>query len=150
MNLNVWGPIYWNFLHSHSIIFDGKMSTEEIKNFLQTFTNNIPCIECREHYEKYIKENEFDRSVSYKQYILNLHNDVNTRLGKKLYTLQQMEETLKHHNHRKCPIVTKPYKYLELFLAFIFGFILTIILIVFVRMYNNSCENVRQVQKNNA
>jgi hypothetical protein len=130
MNINVWGPVYWDFLHAYSLIYKNN-SVEDVSNFLTTFENYVPCIECREHYNKYIKTHVFDGSVPFDEYVLRLHNNVNRRLKKKEYAMKDVKKRFSKHDHM---YVCKRMYYFnrgyEVLFALFIGFVITIMCVL--------------------
>jgi hypothetical protein len=88
----VWGPHLWSVLEvigwkssvstNVSPIIHGDMQ-RELRWLLLHLETIIPCAECRAHIESYRKEHPLPSSAKeYSQWIWNLHDDVNIRLGK--------------------------------------------------------------------
>ena len=88
----VWGPHLWSVLevigwrshvsHTTSPTIQGDMY-RELRWLLIHLETIIPCAECRNHIISYKKEHPLPLSVKeYSLWIWNLHDAVNTRLGK--------------------------------------------------------------------
>ena len=77
---SIWGPQLWSVLHS---LPESAKSLEKLKNCLQNLC--LPCQACQSHYDEYLSENPASligtRTEAF-DWIFNLHNEVNTRLGK--------------------------------------------------------------------
>lgn len=94
IDLGLWGPIYWEFLHWNSVALLPFTSTN-LDNFyaiqLDNFNILIPCAACLEHYDTNLKEHRYCQRVSsgglnYAQAIFQLHNNVNQQTKKALFT----------------------------------------------------------------
>jgi len=88
----VWGPHLWSVLEvigwkssvsrNVSSIVHGDM-LRELRWLLLHLETIVPCSECRTHIESYRKEHPLPSSAKdYSQWIWNLHDAVNIRLGK--------------------------------------------------------------------
>ena len=98
VNTSMWGPPLWKMMHILSTFHpDTVVSHEEfMKLWDQLFValkEEIPCPECRSHVQNWLSKNPDFRSRGIKQYILDLHNDVNARRSVALWTIQQVETT---------------------------------------------------------
>jgi hypothetical protein len=90
----------WDTLHLYAHNFPDNPSELEkhsASNFYRSFSGAISCVNpCRVHYHQYLEtypiENYLDSRSSLKQYVVDLHNDVNKRLGKPLLTCEQVDE----------------------------------------------------------
>ena len=85
-NPDLWGPGLWKYLHAlpeHS---------ESISSLKATLLNlDLPCPDCRAHYQNYITDHPVDSIKTRKigqKWIFNLHNSVNRRLGKPEYSFE--------------------------------------------------------------
>lgn len=80
----VFWPIYRNMIHSFAFTYDKYIDREIYEWFIWWLADRIPCDECKEHYEEYIRNNEVDRDNDdwLTIYFFNLHNLVNKRNGK--------------------------------------------------------------------
>jgi hypothetical protein len=87
MNINQWGPRYWEFLHIFSIINEHNYDVDQIKLFFDDFHAYIPCLECREHYTDFFKDYSHTNFV---KSVLDLHNSVNQRLQKVQYSMDEL------------------------------------------------------------
>ena len=92
---NPWGNPLWKIMHI--LAFASSEMSSELASLWQRFflslQNELPCPVCRKHVQEWLKQNPDFLSVGIQQYILNLHNDVNSRRGVALWTLQQAETT---------------------------------------------------------
>lgn len=94
MNPEIWGSHGWKFLHAVTLVYPNKPSNREKKEYKEFFTtigNVLPCYGCREHYQKNLKKFPLTDDILSSQktlvkWLIDLHNDVNKRLGKKVFT----------------------------------------------------------------
>ena len=118
-----WGPLAWRILHGlaeHS----GKQSninlqTDERRmwhSMLKGMEPILPCDVCRTHYKLWIRANPVDTITSMpyetlntwvRTWILNLHNDVNTRTQKEPFVFENLKDV-----YSRIPI-TPSWKQLE-------------------------------------
>ncbi len=91
MVTSIWGPPMWHMLHTISFNYPVKPTKDQMNNYF-TFYNNIqnilPCKFCRDNLTKYLSTNPLKMSVfknrdSLSRWVYNLHETVNTLLGKK-------------------------------------------------------------------
>lgn len=85
----VWGPIYWVYLHMITKQYPDNPSSEDKMNYfnlVKSFINTIPCSSCHEHTQKIVIDRDLKTSLNKKQdfekYIWNLHNQINKKLDK--------------------------------------------------------------------
>lgn len=92
---NIWGKHFWNFFHGFSLIYPESANfymQNVAKSFILSIPYYLPCMECFLHSKDYIKKivinNELDNIVenhsSLYDFLVNFHNNVNKRLGKKI------------------------------------------------------------------
>ena len=87
MDPKVWGPGMWSAIHG--VAAYGR-DVQEIKNFYQHLA--VPCSTCQGHLDDFRKENAPDSIQSREGaflWSLRLHNSVNEKLGKSLFSLNQ-------------------------------------------------------------
>jgi len=85
----VWGQYLWRTLHTITYTFDPKMPTalrEKYIKFFHVLKDFIPCPICRAHYTKRCESNPPEKNMKTTDMLVswlnNLHNEVNTGLGK--------------------------------------------------------------------
>ena len=86
----VWGPPFWHVLHTISFNYPVKPTKEDkinYYNFIINLKNILPCKYCRDNLIKNFKKLAFNKSVfksrsTFSLFIYNLHEEVNTMLGK--------------------------------------------------------------------
>ena len=96
-----WGPLFWNFLHS----IPDSLTKDNVCYFNAMFKKMayvIPCNICKEHYDRFYDKNKLEFTKNkMKNWILQLHNSVNKKLGKKQYTISESNKIHKKINDTK-------------------------------------------------
>ena len=103
---SLWGQQTWTALHIASVFAPHNLALWN--NLLGALQNDLPCPDCRAHYVQWLRSHPFRIAVSGipirrmmghrpKQttiltWLLNLHNDVNSRLGRATWNEQQVIE----------------------------------------------------------
>jgi len=85
----IWGPNLWGTLHL--LCLAGTITP----NFVQEFASVIPCPMCAGHFAEVLKENPFPESddpLVLFQWSVHVHNTVNARLGKPIFSPEQAME----------------------------------------------------------
>jgi len=94
---SVWGPIFWHTIHivaigysKHPTYTDKKCA----KEFFESLTFLIPCSICRDHYKIYLAEKPItpflDSKTDLIKWTVDIHNEVNKKLGKPTWTLEEV------------------------------------------------------------
>jgi hypothetical protein len=96
----VFGPLLWDFLHIATMVYPEDPTTERqaaLRGFLLNMCLNLPCPGCSSHCQTYVSENPptVESRQSAKQYILNFHNDVNERTGKRQWTMEESDKYIR-------------------------------------------------------
>jgi len=85
----VWGPLFWHTIHITALGYPTNPAyshKKAAKEFYESLAFLIPCPVCREHYETHLQKNpltpHLDRRDDLFRWTVNLHNEVNTTLGK--------------------------------------------------------------------
>jgi hypothetical protein len=94
---DVWGPHGWKFLHFVCLGYPLFPTPEDKKNyyiFFTSFGKVIPCPICADHFQENLKKHPIDDNVlSTKnkliEWSINMHNEVNKKNKKKIYTFQE-------------------------------------------------------------
>lgn len=100
--LDHWGPKYWKFLHNVAYAYTIRhnrgypMTRKElttVKRSLLLILSNLPCPTCSKHAIQYFIKNPFffGNAMELNQYIINLHNDVNLRILKAVFSIVSTE-----------------------------------------------------------
>lgn len=77
----VWGPPLWHLLHKLA----ERQDYHALKAALEAVQVLIPCSICQGHLTEMLKQFPVPRHGSLKQYMVDIHNQVNKRLGKPQY-----------------------------------------------------------------
>ena len=105
----VWGPSLWHTLHTMSFNYPVKPTCEDKKNymdFIKSLKNTLPCRYCRENLTRNLKETNFsivdmENRNTFSKYVFNLHNHINTMLGKKnILTYEEVRERYENFRSR--------------------------------------------------
>lgn len=104
MEPTVWGPKLWFFMHTIALNFPDNPSFEEIRNYESFFENLkyiIPCDKCKLHYTQRLNENPVSKYLTDANtlfiYTIDLHNEVNKSLGKKIVSYEEAANIYKKH-----------------------------------------------------
>ena len=107
MDPTVCGPKLWFMIHTIAInypdnpTYQDKRSHEEFYNSLKYV---IPCEKCRVHYTQRLKRmpiiNHLDNSDALFRYTIDLHNQVNKSLNKKIYSYEEVMKIYKNHYNK--------------------------------------------------
>jgi hypothetical protein len=108
MDPNIWGPNLWFFIHTIALNFPNNPSYQEIR-YYEDFFNNlkyiIPCDKCKLHYTQRLEYNpiikHLKNSDTLFRYTIDLHNDVNKSLNKKIYSYEEVIKIYKSHYNGK-------------------------------------------------
>ena len=91
---NDWGRSLWEFLHTITIVDyqNNEMFNKNVLKNLMVVADIIPCRHCAEHYNKFLERLDsvdLTKSMVLFYWTVDLHNDVNKRLGKNTWTYEQ-------------------------------------------------------------
>jgi hypothetical protein len=98
---DVFGPPLWFTLHNSSAYYPENASpvvVERMKGFILGLPYMIPCPECASHASQYIEENLDNLEVFTSgremlfAFFCDFHNYVNTRLGKRVVSLEEAKK----------------------------------------------------------
>ena len=97
-----WGPIYWNYLHMVSLEYPDKPTRNDIKNHLNLFNyfmETIPCPICKKDIKNLISQKNLSIALRNKksltQYVWDIHNKVNYKLGKPILKFETFKAQYK-------------------------------------------------------
>ena len=104
MDPTVWGPKLWFFIHTIALNFPENPSFDDIKSY-ETFFENlkyiIPCDKCKLHYSQRLRENPISKYLTDNNslfiYTIDLHNEVNKSLGKRIYSYEEVSNQYKNY-----------------------------------------------------
>lgn len=100
-----WGPLFWHFLHSlaeqyPTVVDDDKETAIGVMKILKNLMYVLPCLKCRKNlYNEIIHHltipTIFPTKLQCVLWVFTLHNCVNVRLKKEVFTLTQYHKTYK-------------------------------------------------------
>lgn len=130
MDPTVWGPKMWFTLHTITFNYPENPSLHHKKiysDFFNMLQYIIPCEVCSKHYAQHLVNNPILTSLDSKdklvKWLINVHNDVNRSLGKKIYSYDEVVDIYKKHYSKEQDIKTdtkgsiKKYFYTSIFVA---------------------------------
>lgn len=93
----LWGKHFWATAHYITMSYPNNPTIEEkqnVKKFFDLLTVLLPCSNCRSHYINNLQRNPLTDNIlnsKYKliEWLVNLHNEVNERTGKKIMSVEQ-------------------------------------------------------------
>lgn len=99
ITISEWGPGAWNTLHVISHTYPERPSDcekRDMKQFLHLFASYLPCPTCRKHFETMLHESipswnssALASRTALISFMNDTHNEVNKRLGKRTFTIQE-------------------------------------------------------------
>lgn len=97
MDPKVWGPKLWFVIHTIALNFPENPSYEQKRtheDFFNSLVYLIPCDKCRVHYRQHINNNpvvnHLKDSDTLFRYTIELHNEVNKSLNKRVYSYDEV------------------------------------------------------------
>ena len=105
MDPNIWGPHAWIFLHSITYNYPEKPSSSQQKsaiNFFKSLRYLLPCSICKDNYADHLIQNPIENNVQSRKkivkWLIDIHNDVNSILGKPFVSSKSIENNplIKH------------------------------------------------------
>ena len=87
-----WGPNAWSFLHTLAYAYPVHPTLKQqqaMQKLLTSLTDLLPCSECRQHWAYLLSRHPMPlghTTQALPAWLVDRHNDVNKRLGKKLFT----------------------------------------------------------------
>lgn len=97
LTISRWGPSAWNWLHVIAHTAPETPTDAErdaYREFLYAFASYLPCAKCRAHFQSFLTRHlqttdAFATRASFVEFMNDAHNEVNARLGKRVYTLEE-------------------------------------------------------------
>ncbi|XP_034940244.1 FAD-linked sulfhydryl oxidase ALR [Chelonus insularis] len=94
------GSATWSFLHTMAAYYPDKPTSQEsidMKTFFNVFSKFYPCAPCAEDLRQQLKktppQTESQKELS--QWLCKIHNEVNKKLGKKLFDCKLVDQRWK-------------------------------------------------------
>jgi len=108
INPDLWGPHCWKFLNYLATSYPEKPTQDiknNVKNFINSLKNVIPCEKCREHFQLNLKNYPLDDNIlnnknNLIEWLIKVHNEVNTRTGKKIFTRSDFDDKYLMKNNK--------------------------------------------------
>jgi len=110
-NPEKWGPPLWRILHTYAERLgqysSGILLQDERRawiNFIRSVEATLPCVKCRDHFRRWRREHPVEDANLYvgdslrswaREWLFNLHNEVNTENGKPCPTLEEIIDLYK-------------------------------------------------------
>ena len=108
MKKKEWGPLIWNFLHTLSFKIKEESFESQKKNLLNIFRmiiSSLPCPYCSQHalnLFKKVNKNFIVSKISFIDFVYVFHNQVNRKLKKELYPMNNLNEKYQENNLIEC------------------------------------------------
>ena len=85
--VGVWGPIYWNKIHTRAIAWPSRAQPQTVAAehaWLRNLFKKLPCENCSNHALKYYINHypDLTSNGTYHTWVYSFHNSVNIRTGK--------------------------------------------------------------------
>lgn len=109
MLTTVWGPAMWHYLHTMSFNYPVKPTNKDKKHyheFIVKLQHVLPCGKCRENLKQNFKKLPIKRCAmksryTFSKYIYDLHELINTMLGKRSgLTYEDVRDRYEHFRSR--------------------------------------------------
>jgi hypothetical protein len=104
MSIQEWGQVTWYLFHTLAEKIRPEYFNEEKGNIFKHINNIcsiLPCPDCKSHalnYLKNINSSMITNKEQLKLFLMNFHNNVNSRHQKKLFTIEEVNNKYKHAN----------------------------------------------------
>ena len=81
----------WKQLHTHALKNTGKDETTFLVNFSMKIPRFTTGCKCKEHWAKWVKANppKYGPNGEFFEWSVSAHNEINKRLGKPTYTVEE-------------------------------------------------------------
>jgi hypothetical protein len=108
----IWGPTLWHTLHIMSFNYPIKPTTQQKEyyyNFFISLEHVLPCKYCRDNYKKHLEKLPLNASKlknreSFSKWLFEIHELVNTDLGKKSNLTYEIIRDIYEHFRSRCLI----------------------------------------------
>lgn len=110
MSKEQWGPPTWKSMHEISIGYSNYPTDQEkydMQLYFEMVSRILPCKECRCHFRDILQKYppNVNNSCTLQTWLFNVHNEVNKRLGKSVFSIDQYQNlygtSIAVHNERK-------------------------------------------------
>ena len=114
----VWGPALWHVLHTMSFnypVHPSEMEKKKYMEFIKNLEYVLPCKYCRDNLKKNFKILPLTKEVmrsrhTFSKYVYDLHEHINTMLGKKSNLSYEKVREIYEHFRARCSKQTKKEK----------------------------------------
>tara|TARA_B000000475_G_C15902815_1_gene409306 strand:- start:298 stop:807 length:510 start_codon:yes stop_codon:yes gene_type:complete len=159
MDPNIWGPHAWIFLHTITLTYPHKPTTQDkinYKNFFINLGKVLPCPHCNNNYNIHLNQLPIDEFLTSKKslvyWLIQIHNLTNNVLNKKNnISFDEFTDIYKNLYQKKTNIsqsqqsIQSPQSYSNIFfIIFIIFIILLIIFFIFqksIKAHFYNCYN---------
>ena len=100
VDTSIWGPSLWKVLHTASALTGSRIHIQLWRNLIDALKTGLPCPDCRAHYKIWVATRRIQFSMigdgirgPILRWILDLHNNVNKRNGRALWSIKQVMDT---------------------------------------------------------
>jgi len=112
MNQNIFGPHAWFILHSMTLAYPLEPTGKDKENqrrFLESFGQIMFCDICKVHYNRNLQENppKLDTKKEFFEWMVDLHNEVNGRTGKRSWTYDEVLKLYEDHYKKDFVLINK-------------------------------------------
>ena len=100
MHPYLWGPQAWHFLHSLTFNYPSRplvSDKQKMLQFLMSLGDVLPCEKCAAHFREQMQKfpPALDSKAEFMQWMVDTHNRVNVKNGKRMYTLPEVQAIYK-------------------------------------------------------
>lgn len=101
---DTWGPATWTLFHTLAEKVNDENFNElktDLFSFIKRICFNLPCPDCAAHATQIISKinaDSFANKQQLKMFLLNFHNSVNARVGKRHFTVEEMNSKYSRAN----------------------------------------------------
>lgn len=103
VDIKVWGPIYWNFIHTLAYTYDNINKVSYVKIY-NNISQILPCLKCKKDFSKLINKYPPSKYCTNRESVINwtimLHNNVNKKIGKPVIN-KEKSDSIYTKNHKK-------------------------------------------------
>lgn len=107
INPKKWGNAYWKMSHYITFAYPDMPTYEDklvVKSHFDNLKYLLPCANCRGHYAQYITSYPLSDNILSSRYklikwLVDLHNSVNKRTGKREYSLEEVIKMYSDNNN---------------------------------------------------
>lgn len=92
---SVWGAALWEVLHGLAEFGGETIPFSDWQELIVALQTGLPCPDCSTHFQRWCRLHPLTESHTARRWLLDLHNDVNRRLRKELWTV---DELTKHYS----------------------------------------------------